>query len=103
MLATWLSQDLYKRFVNPAGSDGQVVAVARAASVFGAVAAVAVAMMSKSVVDALGFFYTLVGVSLFVPIVAGLYLRRPAALEALAAIAGGILVAVAARFGGVPI
>lgn len=95
MLATSLSQDLYKRFINPAASDRQVVTVARAASVFGALAAVMVAMLSKSVVTALGFFYTLVGVSLFVPVVGGLYLRRPQALDALAAIAGGIVVAAA--------
>ena len=99
MLATSLSQDLYKRFVNPAATDRQVVAVARGASVFGAIAAVIVAMQSKSVVDSLGFFYTLVGVSLFVPIIAGLYLRRPGAPDALAAIAGGIVVAVAVQFG----
>jgi solute:Na+ symporter, SSS family len=97
MLATSLSQDLYKRFVNPSASDRQVVAVARGASVIGAVAALAVAMLSKSVVDALGFFYTLVGVSLFVPIIAGLYLRRPKAPDALAAIAGGIVAAGAAQ------
>jgi SSS family solute:Na+ symporter len=105
MLATSLSQDLYKRFVNPAASDRQIVAVARGASVFGAIAAVVVAMQSKNVVDALGFFYTLVGVSLFVPIIAGLYLRRPRALDALAAIAGGIVAAVAAQLwnGGKPI
>jgi SSS family solute:Na+ symporter len=97
MLATSLSQDLYKRFVNPAASDRQVLTVARGASVVGAVAAVIVAMQSKSVVDALGFFYTLVGVSLFVPIVAGLYLRRPGAVDALAAIAGGVLMAIAMK------
>jgi SSS family solute:Na+ symporter len=97
MLATSLSQDLYKRFVNPAASDRQVVAVARGASVFGAVAAVMVAMLAKSVVDALAFFYTLVGVSLFVPILAGLYFRRPKALDALAAIAGGVVTAAATQ------
>jgi len=97
MLATSLSQDLYKRFVNPAASDRQVVTVARGASVLGAIAAVIVAMQAKSVVDALGFFYTLVGVSLFVPIVAGLYLRRPGAFDALAAIAGGVLMAIAIK------
>ena len=100
MLATSLSQDLYKRFVNPAAIDRQVRDASRAARRSPArVAAVAVAMLSKSVVDALGFFYTLVGVSLFVPIVAGLYLRRPRALDALAAIAGGIVAAVAVQFG----
>jgi solute:Na+ symporter, SSS family len=105
MLATSLSQDLYKRFVNPAASDRQVVTVARGASVVGAAAAVAVAMLSKNVVDALGFFYTLVGVSLFVPIIAGLYLRRPKGFEALAAIAGGIITAASVQVwnGGRPI
>jgi SSS family solute:Na+ symporter len=97
MLATSLSQDLYKRFVNPAASDQQVVTIARLASVSGAAAAVMVAMSSKSVVDALGIFYTLVGVSLFVPIVAGLYLRRPGPFDALAAIAGGVMMALAMK------
>jgi SSS family solute:Na+ symporter len=105
MLATSLSQDLYKRFVNPAASDSRVVTVARGAAVFGAIAAVLVAMLSRSVVDALGFFYTLVGVSLFVPVIAGLYLRRAAARDALAAIAGGVVTAAAAQSwsGGKPI
>jgi len=105
MLATSLSQDLYKRFVNPAASDRQVVTVARGAAIVGAAAAVLVAMQSKSVVDALGFFYTLVGVSLFVPVIAGLYLRRPAGRDALAAIAGGVVTAVSSQLwnGGKPI
>ncbi|HVD93690.1 MAG TPA: sodium:solute symporter family protein [Vicinamibacterales bacterium] len=105
MLATSLSQDLYKRFINPAAADTQVVRVARGASAVGAIAAVFVAMQSKTVVDALGVFYTLVSVSLFVPIVAGLYLRRPGALDALAAIAGGIVAVLAVQVlnGGKPI
>jgi SSS family solute:Na+ symporter len=97
MLATSLSQDLYKRFINPAATDRQVVAVARAASVSGAIAAVVVAFLSQTIVDALSVFYTLVGVSLFVPIVAGLYMRTPGALDALAAIAGGVVAVVAAQ------
>jgi SSS family solute:Na+ symporter len=97
MLATSLSQDLYKRFVNPAATDRQVLAVARAASVFGGIAAVIVAFLSKTVIDALSVFYTLVSVSLFVPIVAGLYMRRPRPLDALAAIAGGVAAVVAAE------
>jgi SSS family solute:Na+ symporter len=105
MLSTSLSQDLYKRFVNPAASDRQVLTVARGAAVFGAVAAVMIAMLSKSVVEALAFFYTLVGVSLFVPVVAGLYLRRAKGLDALAAIAGGVVTAAAVRLGngGLPV
>jgi SSS family solute:Na+ symporter len=97
MLATSLSQDLYKRFVNPAASDGQVLTVARVASVFGGAAAMVVAFLSKTVIDALSVFYTLVGVSLFVPIVAGLYMRRPRSLDALAAVAGGVVAVVVAQ------
>jgi SSS family solute:Na+ symporter len=105
MLATSLSKDLYKRFINPAATDRQVVAVARAASVSGAIAAAIVAFLSQTIVDALSVFYTLVGVSLFVPIVAGLYMRTPRTLDALAAIAGGAVAVVAAQLwnGGKPI
>jgi SSS family solute:Na+ symporter len=99
MLATSLSQDLYKRFVNPAASDRQVVTIARAAAVSGACAAVVVAMLSKSVVDSLAIFYTLIGVSLFVPVIAGLYLRRPSPRDALAAIAAGVLTTAALHYG----
>jgi SSS family solute:Na+ symporter len=105
MLATSLSQDLYKRFINPAADDRRVLMVARGASIAGGAAAVIVALQSKTIVDALVVFYTLVGVSLFVPIVAGLYLRRPGAVEALAAVTGGVIAVVAAQLwnGGRPI
>jgi len=97
MLATSLSKDLYKRFVKPEADDREVVRVARLASVAGGVAALGVAFLSKTVIAALSLFYTLVGVGLFVPVVAGLYMRRARAPEALAAIGGGIVAVVAAR------
>jgi solute:Na+ symporter, SSS family len=105
MLATSLSQDLYKRFVNPRATDRQVLVVARAASVAGGALAVVVAFLSKTIIDALSIFYTVIAVSLFVPIVAGLYLRRPRAADALAAIAGGVLAVAVAQVwnGGHPI
>jgi SSS family solute:Na+ symporter len=99
MLATSLSQDLYKRYVRPSASDRQVLTVARAASVAGGVLAVLVAFVSKTIVDALSIFYTMIAVSLFVPVIAGLYLRRPRAVDALAAIAGGVVVVAVLQFG----
>ncbi|HEX5475092.1 MAG TPA: sodium:solute symporter family protein [Vicinamibacterales bacterium] len=99
MLATSLSQDLYKRFVNPGASDVRVLRVARMASAAGGVLGVVLAIVSQTVVGALSIFYTLLGVSLFVPVVAGLYTRRPGAAEALAAIGGGVAMVVAAEFG----
>ena len=53
MLATSLSQDLYKRFVNPAATDRQVVPVARVASVAGGVLAVMAWRSCEDIVDAL--------------------------------------------------
>jgi solute:Na+ symporter, SSS family len=97
MLATSLSQDLYKRVINPAATDKQVLLVARWASVFGGAAAVVVAFLSQSVIDALSLFYTLLAVSFFVPVVAGLYSRRARPADALAAIAGGVLMVIVAK------
>jgi SSS family solute:Na+ symporter len=99
MLATSLSQDLYKRMLRPAATDRQVLRVVRLASVAGGTLAVGVAFVSKTVVDALSVFYTMIAVGLFVPIVAGLYMRRPTAIEALAAIAGGVIVVAVIQFG----
>lgn len=90
MLATSLSRDLYKRFMNPAASDAQVLRVARIAAVVGGTLGVGAAIVLESVIDALTIFYTILSVSLFVPVVAGLYTRKPGVPEALAAIATGV-------------
>jgi SSS family solute:Na+ symporter len=90
MLATSLSQDLYRRFVSPGASDSQVLKVARWAAVVGGTAGVALAIVSPSVIGVLSLFYTLLSVSLFVPVVAGLYVRRVGTPEAAAAIGVGV-------------
>lgn len=95
MLATSLSQDLYRRFVNPGASDRRVLAVARGAAVGGGALGVTLAIVSPTVIGALSIFYTLLGVSLFVPVIVGLYSRRPGVAEALAAIAAGVAIVVA--------
>jgi SSS family solute:Na+ symporter len=90
MLTTSLSQDLYKRFVNPAADDGRVLRVARATTVAAGGLGIALAVVSPTVIDALSVFYTLLTVALLVPIIAGLYVRRASTPEALAAIAAGV-------------
>jgi SSS family solute:Na+ symporter len=95
MLATSLSRDLYKRFVNPIASDAQVLFVARGAAICGAALGLLIAIVSPSVIGVLSVFYTLLSVSLFVPVVAGLFARRVGTPEALAAILGGVLAVVA--------
>ena len=89
-LTTSLSQDFYKRFINPDSSDAQLLKVTRLTAVLGGIAGVAIALVAAGVVSALSIFYTIMGVSLFVPIVAGLYSRTSNSIDAMAAILTGI-------------
>ncbi len=97
MLATSLSQDLYKRFLRPDASDAQVLQVARLAAVGGGMAGVLIALALPSVIDTLTIFYAILAVSLFVPVVAGLYARRPGTPEALAASGVGVATLITVR------
>ncbi|MCC6991023.1 MAG: sodium:solute symporter family protein [Acidobacteria bacterium] len=90
MLSTSLSQDLYKRFLNPQATDQQALKVARGAARVGGLAGVLLAVRLPNVIAALSIFYSLLGVSLFVPIIAGLYVKRAGTPEALASVAAGI-------------
>jgi solute:Na+ symporter, SSS family len=90
MLTTSLSQDLYRRFVNPSAPDALVLRVARTTAVFSGAAGVALAIVLGSILNALTIFYSLLGVSLFVPIVGGLYVGRTTTAAALAAIFAGV-------------
>jgi SSS family solute:Na+ symporter len=90
MLSTSLSKDLYKRFVNPAVDDRGLLRVARLAALAGGAGGAVLAILLETVVGALAIFYSLVGVSLFVPVIGGLLTRRAGTPEALASIAAGI-------------
>jgi len=92
MLATSLSKDLYKRFLRPAAGDRDVLRVARLAALAGGGLGVALAILLPSVIGSLSIFYSLLSVSLFVPVVAALYSRRVGAPEAIASIVGGVAV-----------
>jgi len=98
MLATSLSQDLYKRFLRPDANDRSVLLVARLASVAGGIGGVALALMLETVQSALAIFYALLGVSLLAPVVGALYLPRSGAREALASIAAGNITLLLVRF-----
>jgi SSS family solute:Na+ symporter len=99
MLSTSLSQDLYRGFVNRQASDARVLTVARCAAVAGGALGVLLAVVFSTVIGALSIFYTVLSVCLFVPVVAGLYVRRAGTPEALAAIGAGIAALAAAQLG----
>ena len=97
MLATSLAQDLYRGFVDREASDAKVLKVARAAAVAGGALGVAIAIVAPSVIGALSIFYMLLSVSLFVPVIAGLFLPAVGTREALASIGVGVTALLAAQ------
>ena len=80
----------WQRRYKPGATDSEVLRVARGAALAGGVLGVVLAIVAETVVQTLTIFYSLLGVSLFVPVVAGLYARRVRAREALTAIAAGV-------------
>ena len=98
MLATSLSQDLYRRFFRPEADEKQILKVARLAAVVGAVLGVSLAIFLPDVIAALKIFYSLLGICLFVPVLAGLVSDNTRPGEALAAIGTGIPIWILARF-----
>ena len=98
MLTTSLSQDLYRRFVAPGATEAQMLRITRITAVVAGTLGVLVALVAASVITALSIFYTLMTVSLFVPILGGLYVSRAQSREALGAILVGVTVVVLRQF-----
>jgi solute:Na+ symporter, SSS family len=92
MLATSASRDLYRGFVRPSASEDDVLRVARVAAVVGGICGIAVAMAYGSVRAAVSVFYAILTVTLFVPVVGGLYVRGTGPREGMASILTGVLV-----------
>ena len=100
MLSTSLSKDLYKRAINPDASPAQVLTVARVAAFIGGTAGMLLAMfVVRSIIDALTVFYSIIGATLLVPVVGGLYVQRARTREALAAIVVGMIAYLSIRYG----
>ena len=87
-------QDLYRRVLDPGASESRVLAVARGAAAAGGAGGIVLALVFQTIVGALSFFYTILTVSLFIPILAGLYLRRVGMPEILGSIAAGVSVVI---------
>ena len=89
MLTTSLSQDLYRKFIAKNASDAAVLTIARSSALISGILGIGLAMTQHTVISAMSIFYALLGVSLFVPLIAGLYTRRGGQPEAVAAIGCG--------------
>ena len=99
MISTSISKDLFQRYVRPAASDRELLGVARMSAVGGGVLGVLLSIYLSTIVQAMTVFYSLLGVSLFVPVLGGLYSRRAGQAEALSAIVAGVLTLLVVRFG----
>jgi SSS family solute:Na+ symporter len=90
MLATSASRDLYRGFVRPGASDRELLRVARIAALAGGVCGIGVAMIYGSVRAAVGVFYAILTVTLFVPVIGALYARGAGRVHGLASVCCGI-------------
>lgn len=90
MLSTSLAVDLYQTFLNPKVDKKKLLAVSRGTTVLGGAAGVALAIVLPSIIAAISIFYTLLAVSLFVPVVLGLYWKKLDTKAALWCIFGAV-------------
>jgi SSS family solute:Na+ symporter len=70
-----------------------------ATAIAGGATGVLLSIVLDTIIGALVVFYSLLVVTLFVPVLGGLYSRRPGTREALAAIAAGVTTLLVVRFG----
>ena len=90
MLATSGARDFYRGFLRPDASDASVLRVARLMAVAGALVGFLLTFLLDSVLGALTLFYQLMIVTLFAPILGGLFLPRAGRWGALAAMLVGV-------------
>ncbi len=98
MISTSASKDLYKRFLRPEASDAMLLRVARLTAFAGGMIGVLLAIVLQTVIGAVTIFYSLLVVTLFVPIIGGIYVSQARSSEALAAICAGVLTLFIVRF-----
>lgn len=92
MLSTSGGRDLYKGFMRPDASDAEVLRAARVMALAGGALGFALTFVLPTVVDALKMFYSVLVVSLFAPILGGLFLPQGGRWGALASMVVGVSV-----------
>jgi SSS family solute:Na+ symporter len=98
MLSTSLARDLYAGHLRPAATQVDQLRVVRVAAVASGALGVVIAIWAGSIVRTMGLFYSVMSASLFVPVVAGLFVRRAGRTHALAAMLAGVATTSALQF-----
>ena len=90
MLSTSVARDLAQPLARGKMQSDGLLRVTRLAAVVAGAAGVALALWLESILAALTIFYSLLTVTLFVPLLGGLFSTRPGAPAALAAMISGV-------------
>ena len=90
MLSTSGARDFYKAFFRPSATDREVLGMARLLAVCAGTIGFLLTFVFDSVVSALTMFYSIMVVTLFAPILGGLYLPRAGRWGATAAMLVGV-------------
>jgi SSS family solute:Na+ symporter len=97
MLSTSFAKDFVKRYVHPNSTAQNLTFTVRLSAVGAGVLSTALAMGIPSVILSLEIFYSLLTSALFVPLIFGVYWRRPDPRAALSSIVTGVTFTVSSR------
>jgi SSS family solute:Na+ symporter len=100
MISTSGARDFFRGVFYPGASDASVLRAARVMAVAAAAIGFGLTYLEKSVIDALGVFYSAIGATLSAPILAALFFR-PNATAAMSSIVLGVAALVSAQWLGV--
>ena len=100
MLAGSLTNDIYKRFINPKVDDRNLLKLSRIVTVICGLIGVILALRLESIISALTIFYSLMSVSLSAPLVFGLFTKRARNFGAVMSALLGAGLTVYMTFGG---
>ncbi len=92
MLSTSGARDIYRGVFKPDATDAQLLTAARIIAVIGGIGGFILVFYYESIYQALGAFYSVVGVTLLAPVIGGLFLPRGGRVAAMSSIVVGLVV-----------
>lgn len=92
MLSTSGARDIYRGVLKPNATDAELLLAARVIAVIGGIGGFILVFYYESIYQALGAFYSVVGVTLLAPVLGGLFLPRGGRVAAMSSILVGLVV-----------
>ena len=92
MLTTSISKDFYKRLIKPAASDKELLKVSRYTAIVSGILGMLLACLLPDIATSLTIFYSILTVSLFVPVIFGLFMKNIKYVHVMLSSGFGVLV-----------